>query len=244
MNFIGNKFFLIIETVLYLGFLSLDICGFFVCSAYLKYSAIVLLFFFVFIRSFQLKKSFLIPISLGFSVFADFFLLFSSNYIPGLLAFLIVQGILFVRLHEVFFMRFQLQLKILAILLVCGMISYIVFSIRFDVVTALALLYFFCFLNNIILAVFQIIVNAKWKNKSMLLFTLGLFLFFLCDIHVGLHNLSTYMDKSNLGLYRMGNWFYFAMWFFYLPGQMMIGMSNLLFTKNTKNTCKSEHKMI
>jgi len=241
MNSIGTKFFLIIETVLYLSFLSLDINGFFAFSAYIKYLSITILFVFVLVKSIHMKRSFLIPVALGFSVFADYFLLFTSSYIPGLLAFLVVQVMLFFRIQKLFSISIMYRVGMLIFLFVLGSTSFTSLHLEFDVVTALAMIYFLCFLNNVVTVIFTMNISQYWKDKTCYFFPIGLILFFFCDIHVGIYNLTSYVSDISKIFNKYYGWFTIAMWLFYLPGQMLIGLSNIL---EEKITCKSTNKMI
>lgn len=223
MNFIDTKAFIIVETVLYLSYLSLDIGGFSLISGYIKFASIVILFLFVWIKSIWKMELNWIPLALGFSVFADFFLLFSNNYIPGLCAFCLVQLFLCIHIHQLFRMPYKPQILIVSCCLVIETIGGIVYHVISNITTILALSYFLFFLSNLIMIGYawyrgKICTSKRW------LFSIGCFLFFLCDIHVGLYNISDYY--TIVGNQLDSNWFYFGMWMFYLPGQLLIGCSN------------------
>lgn len=241
MNSTGIKIFLIIETVLYLSFLSLDINGFFTFSAYLKYLAIIILFVFILIKSIQMKHSFWIPTALGFSVFADYYLLFTSRYTPGVVAFLIVQILLFLRIQRLFECSLLYRVGTLIMLLVLGIVASSYLHLGLDLVGILAMIYFLCFFHNVITSVLAMIKGQHWNDKSCFLFLIGLILFFFCDIHVGIYNLSTYALITNQFLHKYESWVSIAMWLFYLPGQTLIGISNIF---DIKITCTSSKKMI
>ncbi len=228
MNSIGTKIFLIIETVLYLSFLSLDINGFFAFSAYIKYLSICIVFLFILLKSIQMRRSFLIPVALGFSVFADYFLLFTSSFIPGLMAFLVVQILLFLRIQIRLDLSVVYRIGPMLFLFVLGMATLIILHPELDLVTVLAMIYFLCFLNNVLTVVITMNTGQCWKDKTYLLFSMGLILFFICDIHVGIYNLSTYVSSTSQIFIKYESWFSIAMWLFYLPGQTLIGLSNLL----------------
>lgn len=238
MNSIGIKIFLIIETVLYLSFLSLDISGFFTFSSDLKYASIFLLFFYILIKTFkqggrQRKGSLLIPSALAFSAAADVFLLFTQYYLPGLIAFLAVQTILCLRLHQLFWPKQLLQRRIFYTLVpVLGLFAIaltvlFLLEIPVDEVTVFALLYFLFFLGNVVTAVYGLLCSHQRNQKGHYLFATGLILFFFCDIHVGLYNAAAYVPQLNAMPQIWQQWISLAMWLFYLPGQTLIGLSNL-----------------
>lgn len=224
MNFINIKGILIVETVLYLSFLSLDIVGFSFVSAYIKFLSIVILFLFVLIKSVQTKMSFVIPMALGFSVFADYFLLFSSNYIPGLCAFLIVQIFLFYHIYYLFKLSFWKQVRLPLFLFFVGGIGAVRYHFLMDSVAFIAMFYFLFFFSNVVTICYQL-YQRKIKSKKQALFSFGCVLFFLCDLHVGLYNISDYYAIRVI-FEGQKEWFFLAMWLFYLPGQTLIGISN------------------
>lgn len=232
MNSIGIKIFLIIETVLYLGFLCLDISGFFVFSRYVKYASIFLLFLYVLIKTIgqgvrQEKNSMLIPAALAFSAAADVFLLFTENYFSGLLAFLAVQAILCARIHQLFRLRFFYQPALVIFLFGTALGILVLLSVPLDVVSILALLYFLCFFSNIVTAVYGLSSNRGKNKKANYFLAAGLILFFFCDIHVGLYNSVAYIPQLAAMPQGYQEWISLAMWLFYLPGQTLIGLSNL-----------------
>ena len=90
-------------------------------------------------------------------------------------------------------------------------------------VVLLGLVYGALFVHHIILAVRQLV---RGPEKQTVLFAVGLSLFFLCDVHVA------YWFGTCQGMFvgaaqRYGEAFaWFAMWLFYLPGQMLLMRSN------------------
>ena len=90
-------------------------------------------------------------------------------------------------------------------------------------VVLLGLVYGALFVHHIILAVRQLV---RGPEKQTVLFAVGLILFFLCDVHVA------YWFGTCQGMFvgaaqRYGEAFaWFAMWLFYLPGQMLLMRSN------------------
>lgn len=224
MNSIDTKFFIIIETVLYLSFLLLDISGFYLLSGYIKFISIALVFLFILIKSIAISTDFFIPMALACSVFADFFLLFSNQYITGICAFLLVQILLFLQIHHLFEISFKYQILLPICFLFIELIIIINNEFLWDYIIILAISYFLLFLSNIITLVF-IWYRGKIHTCKRRLFSIGCFLFFLCDIHVGLYNISEY--NTIMGNLLDANWFYLGMWLFYLPGQIMIACSNI-----------------
>lgn len=90
-------------------------------------------------------------------------------------------------------------------------------------VVLLGLVYGAFFVHHIILAVGQLV---RRPEKQTVLFTIGLILFFLCDVHVA-YWFGTCQGMLAGAAQRYGEVFaWFAMWLFYLPGQMLLVRSN------------------
>lgn len=90
-------------------------------------------------------------------------------------------------------------------------------------VVLLGLVYGAFFVHHIILAVGQLV---RRPEKQTVLFTIGLILFFLCDVHVA-YWFGTCQGMFAGAAQRYGEVFaWFAMWLFYLPGQMLLVRSN------------------
>lgn len=87
---------------------------------------------------------------------------------------------------------------------------------KFDLTSALAGIYFVQLIFNFIDSIFLINVSKKY-----LILSIGLLLFIGCDICVGLHNL-TIIDEFGLDVVNK------LMWFFYLPSQTLIALTNLV----------------
>ena len=90
-------------------------------------------------------------------------------------------------------------------------------------VVLLGLVYGAFFVHHIILAVGQLV---RRPEKQTVLFAIGLILFFLCDVHVA-YWFGTCQGMLAGAAQRYGEVFaWFAMWLFYLPGQMLLVRSN------------------
>lgn len=88
----------------------------------------------------------------------------------------------------------------------------------------LALLYASLLINSVIMAVTT--YNRKFYSRlSCTLIALGMVLFLLCDLNVGLYNIIDFHDiefiRANNKEFLVG----FLMWFFYLPSQLLLTLS-------------------
>lgn len=226
-----TRLFIIIQVVLYLGFLHLDLIGgYYVVSSYIKYFIIILCLLYTFINYDRTRKcrSYCLILGLIFTIIADYYLLLLGyNFEYGIGAFIIVQQIygsmldyssrpLFGNVLK----RFLLQLSITFII---ALLLYIL-DFKIELIVVLSIFYFISILMNTFRA---IKVSIKYKDdRSNILFAIGMILFVLCDINVGLFNLSYYLDISvamATAIIRVSS---LMMWLFYAPSQILIALSS------------------
>ena len=218
-----------IESVLYVSFIIGDMYVF-EYSAYtaiIKYFSIILCFCFsIFNKEVIVDRSKykIITWAIGFAVMADGFLLFSDCFIPGLGLFIAVQ------ICYASFLNGKNGIKLIVKVIGGIGITTILLSVfclqLIDFTIVLASIYFVCLVTNLVVAIRKIKQNVLIGHRNHVLFTIGLFLLLLCDIHVGVNNLGSYfeLDKYNW----LNSWVSFAqiaMWLFYLPSQILIMFS-------------------
>lgn len=187
------KSFIFIETILYCCFVILDLLA--NDSSLIKYLSIILCLLFAIIN----KKKYQ-SLALFFTLIADYFLLIKINIIPGLISFIIVQLIYMLYFHTNN-IPVYLKYRIITYLL----LTVINLIIKLPLTYYLALLYFSALLFNLL--------SCVNYNK---IHSLGMFLFILCDICVGLHNVLNYGL-----LYKIIS---LLMWIFYLPSQVLLSI--------------------
>lgn len=176
--------------------------------------------------------------ALFFTVISDLFLLILNFNFLGVLTFIIVQQLYGLYLDIIgeqekekratyqiynFLIRISIQvflsLSIIFILHQNGMVS--------DKILTITIFYFLSIITNVIRAVREACRGNLHpnKNKSNILFAIGMLLFLLCDINVGLFNLADFIsvskDKYEL-LYSVSS---ILMWTFYAPSQVLITLS-------------------
>lgn len=224
MNSIGIKYFFGVEAALYLSYLSLDISGFFWLSSLLKYGAILLLFGAVTLMWRQGKMKISLWLILLFSVFADYWLLFTNQYEIGIAAFFVVQLLLFTQIH----VEFRHSMRFTSLLLVV-IALFSVFTLQgilqLDGMVTMALLYFLLFSINVILSWS---FYFRTNHQLGLFLCVGLTLFYCCDIQVGIHNSFGYLITNPSLFDKLDAWASVAMWLFYLPGQILIAFHEQL----------------
>jgi hypothetical protein len=94
----------------------------------------------------------------------------------------------------------------------------------------LASSYFIIFTINMIKSWFNVIMNKR-RTMYEISFAIGLFLFYLCDINVGLNNLSSMQFDITSGIDILVKCSGILMWFFYLPAQVILSIHAVLYNK-------------
>lgn len=214
-------FFWGIEFILFLSYLLVDL--FFsehiLLSSVLKYSSIIICFFFTLHTTYltPCKKTIACLLAILFTLAADYFLLFTPLYSWGVLCFLLVQTLYFYYCEQLigqftpFVFAFRILLRMLSSLLVTLVLMFVGFQV--NILIFITFFYLLSFIDNI----FILSINHK-KN----LFLWGMLLFFACDLSVGLYNLPDYINLSASYVNVLHQLFGILMWTFYLPGQVFM----------------------
>ncbi|MBQ6478912.1 MAG: hypothetical protein IJI44_06045 [Erysipelotrichaceae bacterium] len=203
----NRRCFILLELIIYLGFLAGDLFGF--ATAYLKYLGIVLCF----LRSLH-QRNRMISLAFAFTLCADFFLLLLDRYyVVGVCFFIIVQII-----YLFFLLRHDCRpfLFLRAVAVTLGLVLFVFLNQAYSLNLAV-LFYFMNLFGNAL---------SSFTNPKLRVLSLGFILFVCCDICVGLNYI---LPPGNL--YQI---IAFGMWFFYLPSQVLIclGSEKLLLYKN------------
>lgn len=226
-----TKLFIIIQVILYLAFLYLDLeGGYYIISSYIKYFFIILCFLYTLINyNIAMKyRSFCLILGLAFTLIADYFLLLlGNNFEYGIGAFVIVQQIYGIMLD--YSLRPMISNLFKRLLIQSSITFFITFLLYYlDANIELALILSTFYFNSILMNTFRAIKvsMASREDRRSALFALAMVLFVLCDINVGLFNLSTYLDLSvsvEIPIIRISS---MLMWFFYAPSQALIALSS------------------
>jgi len=201
--------FLAAEGAVYAVFLTLDLTGRGEAAIPIKYAGVLLCLGFSLLCAARGGDRLTAP-ALAITAGADWFLLVrNDHYALGILLFLCVQTVYFIRLRlagtvRAYFLRSGLALGAGLAVYAAGMAS---------PVNLLAALYFSQLLSNAVLA--WTLEGKRWR-----LFALGLALFVGCDTCVGLFNAL----PGSSPLYPAVS---VGMWLFYLPSQVLIALSAL-----------------
>lgn len=227
--------FLLIELLLYLMFLYIDIftVGFEQLSSYLKFLAIIVCFIFTLLldTSIKLYRN-LFRFSFFFTMVSDVFLLLIDKNTLGVSTFLIVQSIYRYYLWKVSKEKDidVLPLRYLYfpnVIISCFML--VVFKMCLQYNDSLLTITIFYFVSIVINVISSVKVASRSKEPSNIIFALGMILFLLCDISVGVFNMGDFIQISHPVFPIIYNIASVSMWFFYLPSQVMISLSLLLY---------------
>lgn len=236
--------FVIIEFLLYITFIYLDTikpeC--YVFSNYIKFISIIVCFIYAvqyFIRkeSRQLHQYYLIA-ALFFTIISDFCILIKNYDEIGVFFFCLVQLCYLMRIKEMDMKRksaVQAAKNSLINIIAAGFIISVLclLNVQIDVLLVLTCIYFTFILHNTIMAV-KLIGKGKQRGSAdinKIFFGIGMSLFLLCDIHVGLFNLSSYFNLEQYHAGWLYRWASVAMWIFYLPSQVLLVLSGKNYNK-------------
>lgn len=235
--------FILLQTLLYICFLTLDLTGKSVMiSAHLKFTIIIICFCYALFFARGDDKGILLCMkaALFFTVISDLFLLLLNHYLFGVLTFIIVQQLYGIRLIWVKRrlridkavsknIKGELMKDVVLRISVQGAVSSIIFlllnslGVVIDLIVVASVFYFICILTNTLSAL--LITTNKKRRKRDLLFAIGMVLFLLCDINVGFFNLSSFIavpDSLYQVLYPLSS---ILMWTFYAPAQVLLSLS-------------------
>lgn len=223
--------FITVQLVLYFSFLTLDISGENITlSNYLKFAVVALCFLYVLIKgSYKSDRQLLfLRMALLFTLVSDIQILLTDYYFTGVLTFIAAQQFHGFRISVLdstktrpvrdFFIRLLYQaITCIAVCLILWKTGVTINSLL-----VASAFYFISLLTN---TVRSVRLALKCRNrKSIVYLAVGLVLFLLCDINVGLFNLSDFLPVGPVydTIYSVSS---VLMWAFYAPSQVMISLS-------------------
>lgn len=158
-----------------------------------------------------------------FTILADTnLLILDDNYELGILTFIIVQFAYFWYILKNMYTKdnYSYLIAIRLITIVIGVIASLIVQTD-KLLVCLVIIYISNLVINLIISIIP--------RKRNLLFSLGLFLFLLCDICVGCYNIGDIIDISNTSLfYKIANLPFNIAWLFYHPSQVLLAISNYI----------------
>lgn len=185
------------------------------------YFAIILNFLFsLMIIEDNKKKEKFIVFGLFFTLIADIFLvLINDFYFLSVVIFTITQIMYFIylRLNYKYSLSFKYEivLRLLSIILL-EVFFYWYLQDDYDALLAISIFYITNFFINVI--------DSFISIRKNYLFTLGLFLFIICDVFVGINNMGEYIIESSF-IKSINNSNINFIWLFYFPSQVFITLS-------------------
>lgn len=227
--------FILIEVTIYFVFLYLDIFqqNIYEFTNQLKYFSIILCFLFALSytnKQYKIDRN-IVSFGLFFTLCADWFLLLHDDYIIGVIFFLVVQMIYMLRIGVLYRKQDRTKLynkiilkfgcNIICSILICVIIYML--GIQIDFFLFITLLYFVCIVHNTISSIKLAIHDQSQLKYSV--FAIGMVLFLLCDINVGIYNLNDFLDFDNMIFNTIYRFSVIGMWLFYLPSQVCISLS-------------------
>lgn len=222
--------YLICEAILYISFLICDVFSYPILSSRLKYSSILLCFIFTISLFHYVSKrqdAALLSIAFFFTAVSDYFLLFTTDYVYGIISFCMVQILYMLRIWSLDQRKHPVTLIIRGCVIAATIMILSLVGIPIDPLLCVTCFYFLNFLINIIELINRSRQSTKCENNLFHngCFLIGMLLFFLCDIFVGLFNLTSYITVEE-SIYRVIELIAsYGMWIFYLPGQVLIALS-------------------
>ena len=240
-----TKIFILIQLLSYFTFIYFDFSNLNGnISNLIKYFTILLCLIFVLIPRKESGGSAvdhrLLKLAFLFTFISDYFLLFTEEIIPGLVTFIIVQVLYLLRIYR-WKLDFNLINKSKIILpmyflrnLFAGMILLLVLSllsVKLELTIVLATFYFLSLLLNC----FDLLrISFVIKTPQLRLFLIGLLMFLLCDINVGIFNMQQFIANPLVKYEKIYSIASVAMWIFYLPSQVFIALSKVKLNKFLK----------
>ena len=231
-----NVIFGILQVILYFAFLILDLTetapSF---SIAIKYTIIIVCFCYAFFtksagKSILFYSVLLHKLALFFTVISDLFLLVLDIQLAGVLTFIPVQIFYGVRIsimkNNNLIKDFTIRIISHASITLFIVIILKQINVMINPLLVATIFYFIYILTNTILAIITVTTSTKYKQLNIRLFTIGMVLFLLCDINVGLFNLASFVtmpENIYVVLYSLSS---ILMWTFYAPSQVLLAYSS------------------
>lgn len=235
-SLLGVRVIVVIYLILYISFLFMDLKYGNAAdnpSYLIKYMCILLNFVIaLFIGNYAYDKidKMYLANALFFTVLADFTLTFVGNYTLGVLFFCIVQ-LSYIKRHSKETKDKRNNIILISLLLLVNFfIIFITNNSSFlylkDIdrkLLFIAVVYFSLLVTSLIRAFF-VLKSDYYSDASKYFIFIGMILFFLCDINVGVYNVLRFMSGFPKD-YFLKNVTGFLIWFFYAPSQLLLALS-------------------
>lgn len=243
-----TKVFLVLSALLLISFTALDILNVFsTISDSLKLSGIVLCFLYtvslLFLYGVDADRTALV-LSMFFAAVADVFLLFTKNYLAGVLFFCLVQGFHSIRIFSIHRSTARMNGRIFSSYRSYKVWKAVLFQISFQLIPAAAILvaaqfveipdawlaaaalfYAVGFLQNLI-RTFRISHDVRLLDdmRPLRYYAFGMLLYFICDLLLAVTYLAPNVPFLHVLVEYIG-YIRLFIWPFYLTGMVMVAVS-------------------
>ncbi|MFV3010540.1 hypothetical protein ACLD43_03920 [Clostridium botulinum] len=224
-----------LNLIIYLFILNID---FFKIKALYKYStnikfvSIVICFvitLFIGKNIYDKKDLFILRLALFFTVLADFNMLILEKFKLGILFFITVQSLYIIRHGRFKDVNGKVRFKYKDIYLFVFYLFLFIILKRLNLFSkestllSMAFIYALLLIHSLIRA-YGTFNNNFFGKKTCKIISIGITLFFLCDLNVAFSNISFYL-LSIKHIENLENVFLPLIWFFYLPSQILLSLS-------------------
>ena len=157
---------------------------------------------------------------LFFTVCADYCLVVSNKFILGVEIFCIVQIIYIFRFTRDLKSKTKIFSTILIIYIILSITAFTAYKVvKFDLRLILICIFYGCLITTSLIAGIRTLKTNYFSLYSSVLISIGMIMFFMCDINVALFNI---LQKSGSYFANIPRFF---IWIFYLPAQVMLALS-------------------
>ncbi|MGO5066372.1 hypothetical protein FDF31_10015 [Clostridium sporogenes] len=230
-----TKVLLGLNLIIYLLILIIDFCkvkNLYKYSANIKFISIIICFAITLSIGKNIcdkKDLILLRMALFFTVLADFNMLILEEFKLGILYFIIVQSLYIIRHGRYRDEEYKAKIKYKDIyIFVIYLFTFIIlkkvnlFS-KENTLLSMAVIYFLLIIHSLVRA-YRTFDNNFFEKKNCSFISIGITLFFLCDLNVAFSNISFYLLSIKY-VENLENVFLPLIWFFYLPSQILLSLS-------------------
>ncbi|ABS42424.1 hypothetical protein [Clostridium botulinum] len=224
-----------LNLIIYLFILNMDflkIKTLYKYSTNIKFISIVICFIitlFIGENIYDKKDLSILRLALFFTVLADFNMLILEKFKLGILFFIIVQSLYIIRHGRFKDVNGKVRFKYKDIYLFVFYSFVFIILKRLNLFSkestllSMAFIYALLLIHSLIRA-YGTFNNNFFEKKTCKIISIGITLFFLCDLNVAFSNISFYL-LSIKHVENLENVFLPLIWFFYLPSQILLSLS-------------------
>lgn len=219
--------FLPIVILLYINILILDISGgnIYWYSNNIKFFCIFLCFITTLSigrKGISIRDTAFLQLGLFFTIISDFFLVILNWNTLGIAVFCVVQELYIIRYYPKINIQKLLKFTLLVILFI---LSCKILFPRINLLYTVAFIYA-VFLVKSVFYSFKALTNNTLPKINCAMVSIGMSLFFLCDINVAASNIL--YTLNSIAFAQVINISEFLIWFFYIPSQILLTLSGFL----------------